>query len=360
MTLPPRRILFTGYARVHFVCFEPLYRALSREPAVEIYVSGGLRSAIDDGYAYDHGAMYAPFDLPPSHVLPVDQIRDEDFDVLFCANTKRILPRRIGLGVQIFHGVSFRNKAIRPENLGSDHYFLVGPYMRRNFEKRGLLAVGDRRGLSIGFPKTDRLIDGSLDRAEILARYGFRGDRPVILYAPTGGHANSLVTMGEDVLRRLRRGAEYDVLVKPHDHGHDGVDWFARLAPLEGEHLRLVRDPDVVPHLFAADLLITDASSVSNEYALLDRPIVFLDVPELIDAARAAGSLVDLETWGRRGGEIARTPTAAAAAVARALRDPSALRDLRRAMAADLFYNPGAATRAAMDWLRREIGVSAA
>src|SRR5439155_1685486 len=77
----------------------------------------------------------------------------------------------------------------------------------------------------------------------------------------------------------------------------------------EGEHLRLARTPDVVECLFAADLLISDASSVVNEYALLDRPIVFLDVPELLAAARdREGSALDLDTWGRRGGEVVAEP----------------------------------------------------
>ena len=47
--------------------------------------------------------------------------------------------------------------------------------------------------------------------------------------------------------------------------------------------------------LFVADLLISDASSVSNEYALLDRPMVFLDVPKLLKTARGKGSMVDLD-----------------------------------------------------------------
>lgn len=50
--------------------------------------------------------------------------------------------------------------------------------------------------------------------------------------------------------------------------------------------------PDILPTLFLADLLISDASSVANEYTLLDRPIVFLDVPEMIEAAVESGALV--------------------------------------------------------------------
>ena len=68
--------------------------------------------------------------------------------------------------------------------------------------------------------------------------------------------------------------------------------------------MRLVREPDVVRTMSIADLLISDASSVANEFALLDRPIVFLDVPELIELTLRKGARLDLETWGRKGGVV--------------------------------------------------------
>ena len=93
----------------------------------------------------------------------------------------------------------------------------------------------------------------------------------------------------------------YDILVKPHDHPKNGAaDRCEELTPLAGPGLRVVRDTDVVPLLFVADLLITDASSVANEFTLLDRPIVFLDVPRLLEDAQAFGAHLDLRTWGRR------------------------------------------------------------
>ena len=47
------------------------------------------------------------------------------------------------------------------------------------------------------------------------------------------------------------------------------------LPPLLGERQRLVRGFDSNPYLAAADLLISDASSVANEFLVLDRPLVF-------------------------------------------------------------------------------------
>lgn len=350
------RVLFTGYAHVHFACFRPLFDALAATPGVDVAVSGGLRSRAtpDDEYRYDAGAMYRPFGLPGACVLTVDEIRRREFDVLFCANTRPIAPGACGRAIQIFHGLSFRNRSVRSRNLLYDHCFTIGPYQRRRL---GALAADDaqagERLVPVGFPKTDRLLDGSVDRDALRRSFGFDGGRPVLLYAPTGAHDNSLETFGEELLVRLSRLGRYDVIVKPHDHPKTPIDWVARLAPLEGPHLRVARGPDVIPLMAASDLLVSDASSVATEYTLLDRPIVFLDVPELLAAAAAGGDdRLDLATWGRRGGRVAGDCDAALAAIADELAAPDpALRDMRRALREDCFFHPGSATQAAMDWL---------
>lgn len=350
----PVRVLFTGYAHVHFVCFQPLYQRLTKLPGVEVSVSGGLRSKTEDGnYLYDQEAMYRPFDLPDGTVLSVEQIRVRDFDVLFAGNTRMIQPRSVKKHIQIFHGLSFRNKAIRPDNMNWDHYFIVGPYMRRRFAASGLLPEGDPRAIPVGFMKADRLLNGELDRQHLLGELGLTGERPVVLYAPTGARQNSLEIMGEEVIRRLSSEGRYDLLVKPHDHPKNReVDWFERLAGFENQHCRIVREPDVIKLLYLADLLISDASSVVNEFSLLDRPIVFLDTPELIkQALEAANSMVDLDTWGRKGGVVVERPGDVVAAVDHSLRHPKDRSEIRQAMAKDFFYHPGAATDAAMAWL---------
>ena len=56
---------------------------------------------------------------------------------------------------------------------------------------------------------------------------------------------------------------------------------------------------DVVPLMHAADLLITDISSVGFEFLQLDRPIVFMTFDNQL---RRWEGRADLETWGRKTG----------------------------------------------------------
>lgn len=349
-------VLFTGYAPVHFVCFRPIFDRLARLPEFDVFVSGGLRTKTDSGYDYDGPGLYAPFDVPEKHVLSVDEIRARDFDVVMAANTKMILPRIFKTRIQLFHGISFRNRAIRTENMNCDHYFVVGPYMQQRFEEAELLQDNDDRAIPIGFPKTDLLANGRLDRPALLRQYGFDGSRPVILYAPTGEKHNSLEIKGEEVIRRLSESNRFDLLIKLHDHPKNkSIDWRAKLAAFENDHTKVVRGFDVVPVLGLADLLITDASSVSSEYSLLDRPMVFLDVPKLIARMmERKGSMLDMDTWGRHAGVVVKKPEKITDAIDKCLADPAAHSEVRRAMAKDLFYNPGSATDAALAWLQQK------
>lgn len=351
-----KSILFAGYAPVHFVCFQPLYRRLIRVPGLEVFLSGEFAGRGQDGGAE---ALYRPFRIPKERILPLQVMRRRSFDMTISAHVSGYFPRSDRARVQLFHGLSFRNVAVRRDVLIYDHLFVTGPYMMRLFHRNKLVRAGDPRCVPIGFPKVDRLVDGSLDRRKILKRLRLSGRRPVVLYAPTGQRHNSLETgVGEEVLRRLRATKRYDILIKTHDHPKNkSVNWAARLRRLRDEHTRVVSGYDVVPYLFVSDLLITDASSVSNEFSLLDRPMVFLDVPELINEARRKKQSVDLDTWGRRGGLTARWPDEAVEAVEWSLAHPQDGRAIRREMAKDLFYNPGHATKAAVRWIRSHLGL---
>ena len=355
-----RRILFTGYAPVHFVCFQSLYQRLRRRKGVEVFLSGGRDAdPMTGARAMTAAELYAPFRIPANRILRLEQIRKQSFDLVFCAHVSGYFPKEDKERVQLFHGVSFRNMAVRRDVLVYDRLFLVGPYMRRLFTEQQLLRDSDSRLVNVGFPKLDRLVDGSLNRTAILKRLGLSGRRPVILYAPTGQKDNSLEHTGEAVLERLKATGKYDILIKLHDHPRDrATDWPRRLRPLLDRHTRLVNDYDVVPYLFVADLLISDASSVSNEYALMNRPMVFLDVPQLLGSMQKKGVALDLDTWGRKGGVTTRWPDEAAEAVAWSLAHPRHGAAVRRAMANDLFYNPGRATEAALRWTEQRLALA--
>lgn len=356
-----KRILFSGYAPVHFVCFEPIFRRLQEMDGVQVEVSGGRAPDAQGRGGKTATDLYRHFELPPDCIVELDEMYERSYDLVFCAHISGFFPKEDRKRVQVFHGLSFRNMAIRRDVLIYDHLFVAGPYMMRALTESKLARPGSPRLVPTGFVKVDPLRNGSLDRGQILDEIGFTGDRPVVLYAPTGQKRNSLEGAGPEVIRRLRETGEYDILIKVHDHPRDrGEPGREELLTYVDDHTKMASGFDVVPYLFAADLLITDASSVSSEYSLLDRPMVFLDVPDLIRAAiTSKKGRFDMETWGRRAGTLCRWPDDAVGAVQASLENPDAHGEVRRAMAADLFYNPGKATDAAVEWILAELGMEA-
>ena len=107
----------------------------------------------------------------------------------------------------------------------------------------------------------------------------------------------------------------------------------------------LARGADAEPFLAAADVLVTDHSTVGFEFALLDRPLVVYDAPDLLHAAR-----IDRQKWDllRSMATVVQSPAAVVAAVSEALAHPSSLREERR-RARDLFAAPGMATARALE-----------
>ena len=173
-----------------------------------------------------------------------------------------------------------------------------------------------------------------------------------MLYAPTWSPYSSLHTAGEALIEELAR-LGVNVIVKLHDRSCDhsargagGVDWPARIAQLARQWpVVLAPGADASPYLFAADALVTDHSSVGFEYTLLDRPIVVIDCPELIDKARVSADKVQLL---RSAADVVSDGAAAARGAADALQHPERLRERRRLIANELFYCPGGATARAV------------
>lgn len=354
-----KRVLFSGYAPVHFVCFLPVYRSLLEDPAVEIWLSGGFKRDLgDDKVEFALDGFYDPFPVDRTRVIPIERARQESFDVLVCAHlSDSLFPGAAARTVQIFHGVSFKNLLVRERALRFDTLCLPGRYHAELYQRAGLVRAGGPRCFLTGYAKTDPLADREIDRSA-LRELELDPQRPTILFAPTGEKRNALEVHGVDAIRAIKKTRRYNLLIKPHDHPKRSIDWFAELADLEDDRTRLVRALDVVPYLKAADLLITDASSVAFEYTLTDRPIVFLDVPRMLEKVQKRAPSLDLETYGRKIGVVVPGPDQLVDAIDDSLAHPDREGAIRRAAAEHIFYKPGGATRRVAGMVRWAAGLA--
>ena len=258
--------------------------------------------------------------------------------------------------VQMFHGVAGKWHRVydRPEASMRhwDRLFFINRKRLRNYVDSGAVERDSSAIRLVGMPKSDCLVDGSLHRDRILAANGLEPGRLTVLYAPTWSRFSSLNAMGEEVVRKLI-DAGINVLVKLHENSLNpeaffsgGEDWAARLQPLlpRGRGL-LIRCSDASPWLVAADVLITDHSSIGFEYLLLDRPLVRIAMPKLIAGTDIATDYVELMAMVAATVE---TPGGVVSAVDEASANPTRGSSARRMVAAELFHNPGRATECAL------------
>ena len=261
--------------------------------------------------------------------------------------------------ILMFHGVAgkYANVYDSPDTSMRDwdRLFFINEQRLSNFIKSGAIDADSSGARLVGYPKLDCLVDGTFNRDEILTSLGINPSRRTVLYAPTWSPYSSLNVMGEALVEKLC-AAGFAVIVKLHDRSRDpeyihsgGVDWPARLRPiLEAGGGLLAESSDASPYLAAADVLISDHSSVGFEYLLLDRPLVRIEVPELIAATNIHPDYVALMI---EAAISVRNVNEAVRAVEGAFADPSNKSASRRAVANKLFHKPGTATARAVSAL---------
>ncbi|HWP35808.1 MAG TPA: CDP-glycerol glycerophosphotransferase family protein, partial [Thermodesulfobacteriota bacterium] len=351
----PRRIVFDARTPMNYVMWRPVAERLAADPRIELWHMAGE----ERGRPVD---LYRTVGVTERIVsrLEAQLIR---FDLYVCADFVATWLRRRVRRLHIFHGVAGKYGFDEPDPARMGHFdafFFVNRDRMVKYLRRGV--VGREGAFLVGMPKLDRLVDGSLPKEAAARRFGLDPSRPTVLYAPTWSSASSLPALGERLLAALA-GLGVNVLVKLHDRLADprprysgGVDWRARLAPLEAAgRLVLARDPDATPALAAADLLVTDHSSVGFEFLLLDRPVVVIDRPELLRETRAHPDQV---AWLREVGAVARSVEEVVAEVCLGLAEPWRRRAARRRVARRLFYRPGSATARAVAGVYRLLALT--
>jgi CDP-glycerol glycerophosphotransferase (TagB/SpsB family) len=351
-----REVLVNARTGVNFVVFAPVLRAMAADPRVRFsFTASNEPSRLREIYQEANGIRR----ISPRRAAL------ERFDAYVASDfVWATLPRGTAR-VQIFHGVGGKYGFDAPARSMREWHRLFFVNRRRlaNFIAAGAIDPDSPAIRLIGYPKTDCLVDGSLSRSPVLEGLRLDPARPTILYAPTWSPASSLNALGVDLITALLR-LPVNVIVKLHDRSRDlrarysgGADWMSVLEPMlraAGGHL--ATGYDICPLLVAADVMVTDHSSAGFEYLLLDKPLVRIHRPALLSLANVHPDYVALLASASQ--SVNDVPEIASA-VERSLALPWARSAERRAVAADLFYQPGTATRRAVEALYEVIELDA-
>lgn len=353
-----RRILINAGLPMEFSMIAPIYRRLSQDRRVEFFFTSSVHPENIPSIFAEAGNAIRIISPARAALMKFDAYLAADF---IWAKLPRGSKR-----IQTFHGVAgkYGNVYDRPDQSVRewDRLFFINRRRLNNFISAGAIDADSPAICLIGMPKTDCLVDGSLQRDDLLRLLGIDPYRRTVLYAPTWTPYASLKAMGEELTEQLGR-AGYCVIVKLHDNSRDtdprnsgGVNWVERLTPILQKHDgHLAARGTIAPYLVAADVMITDHSSAGFEYLLLDRPLIRIEMPELIARTNIHPDYVDLLV---KASTTVRNPTDTVSAVESAYADPARLSNQRKAVAAELFYKPGTATSRAITELYKAIELS--
>ena len=150
---------------------------------------------------------------------------------------------------------------------------------------------GDHAVLETGYPRNDRLANGTPEEARAVREsLGIPEGRTTVLYAPTRREQHAGFVAALD-LEALATALGPDVTLLVRTHYYYTANRPAGLG--EGQVLDVSEHPSVEDLCLAADVLVTDYSSLMFDYAVLDRPIV-LFTPDWEEYQRFRGVYFDL------------------------------------------------------------------
>lgn len=186
--------------------------------------------------------------------------------------------------VYIPHGMDSNNMAFRTKALNAfDTVYVCGPHQLEECEKIAELYGLKQKFIKYGYCLLDDMI-ADYEKSE-QPRLAQGNAAKTVLIAPSWQKDN-IIDLCLDKVMESMRGKDYNVIVRPHPQ-------HVRHAPEKFEHLKeqykddgnitIQTDFSSNDTVFNADILITDWSSISQDFAFTTKkPVIFIDTPPKI------------------------------------------------------------------------------
>lgn len=187
--------------------------------------------------------------------------------------------------IDVWHAVSY--KGFDAHNFRRHHsnneIWVTSKFIRQMYTNKFKFQA--KKVKITGYARTDQLVNGSLDKQEIIKKYSIPKADKYILIAPTwkqDDEGRSVLPFGMDEkeffkgLDKLAGSHRAHIIFRTHLNSDDEVD----VSKLDNTSFMPYSKYEVVEDfLFIADTLITDWSSTGIDFLPLKRPAIFLDVP---------------------------------------------------------------------------------
>lgn len=183
--------------------------------------------------------------------------------------------------VYIPHGMDSNNMTFRPHALDAfDTIFASGPHQLEEAEKTAKLNdLKDQKFVKYGYCLLDAMI------ADYESAPHPENEVKTVLIAPSWQKDNIIDLCLDDVMNSMR-GKDYRVIVRPHpQHVRHAAEKFESMKEQykDDKNITIQTDFSSNDTVFNADILITDWSSICQDYAFTTKkPVIFIDTPPKI------------------------------------------------------------------------------
>ena len=179
--------------------------------------------------------------------------------------------------IYVQHGLGSTNLTLT--KTATDHYdtiFCAEKLIRQEeMEREKIFGVPQRNLVEVGYPLLDEM------RAEYRKQNHAPHEKSRILIAPSWQKDNIIDSCLEEILDGLR-GRGYDITVRPHPQEVRHKKQYMEALKEKYAKYGIVVQTDFSSNntVFESDLLITDWSDISFEFAFTtDKPVLFIDTP---------------------------------------------------------------------------------
>ncbi|MCF7858932.1 MAG: CDP-glycerol glycerophosphotransferase family protein [Candidatus Cloacimonetes bacterium] len=279
------KVLFDLKKEYYFTSLYPLYLQLSKDPKYKIYFRAGK----------DHKRVLSILLIKQKSEIEARLKKKglritnstTGFDLVICGDVLKH-PQKYGevTRIHLDHGVGTKTLRIRNIKKQKDyhyHVFLEGNCWFDYIKKLGWENIADF--YITGLPKLDPFFwNGFFDNAKLIRELGLDTKKKTVLFAPS--YKPSCIKFVQSRITELL--PDHNLIIKLHPYS-----WSGKYAPhsqhrfyekLAKKHpfvfLIGKEDFDIYPYLSLADTLISDTSSVINEFLALGKFGIIYVLPE--------------------------------------------------------------------------------